>query len=66
MADFCKQCSIAVFGEDFGDMANLGEPVFGDDTIFVVLCEHCGPTHVKIDGTCVNPNCYEKHGDTRT
>ena len=39
MADFCKECSIRVFGEDFGDFANPAKDEF---TITQVLCEGCG------------------------
>lgn len=35
MADFCKQCSEKLFGEDFGDMANIADEAR-------VLCEGCG------------------------
>ena len=38
MADFCKDCSIRIFGEDMGDLKDLcksGEFVW-------VLCEGCG------------------------
>lgn len=38
MAEFCHTCSLAIFGEDFGDFAGLckaGERVR-------VLCEGCG------------------------
>ncbi len=46
MADFCKECSEHIFGEDFGDMAGLCEE---DECIFV-LCEHCGPIMVNHEG----------------
>lgn len=56
MADFCKQCSIALFNEDLGDFRNAGAP----DTFEV--CEGCGPTVVNADGECVSMWC-EKHFD---
>jgi hypothetical protein len=61
MADFCKQCSIEIFDEDFGDLADLTE---GDLTVYVqVLCEGCG-THCWVDSTgkCVSHRCLKKHG----
>lgn len=65
MADFCKQCSTQFFGEDFGDLAGL---VSQDDEskgliYTLVLCEGCGPIQVDRNGTCVSPDCFEKHGD---
>lgn len=56
MADFCKQCSEELFGEDFGDLDGLckvGECVG-------VLCEGCGPTTVSCSGTCEG-NCMKPH-----
>lgn len=67
MADFCKQCSISVFGEDFGDLHNLGgrdaKPL-EDGYGYPALCEGCGPTLTKEDGTCISVQCSKKHGDT--
>lgn len=48
MADFCKECSIEVFGEDCGDLAGLCE----DDECIAVLCEHCG--FILVDHTGLN------------
>lgn len=61
MADFCKQCSIENFGEDFGDLADLTE---GDDTCIVhVICEGCGfRCIVDYKGQCVSNLCLKKHG----
>lgn len=58
MADFCQQCSTAIFGEDYGDMAGIAT----GDTIRGVICEGCGPTYVDAAGACVNLKCLEKHG----
>lgn len=56
MADFCKQCSIDLFGEDFRDLAGIGaargeelEPGSG----WIALCEGCGPTLVDDNGVCM-------------
>lgn len=63
MAEFCKQCSTAIFGEDFGELAGLST---ADDTAqglyALVICEGCGPTQVDHDGACIAPDCIEKHG----
>ena len=61
MADFCKKCSIKMFGEDYGDLANI---ITEEDTKngFVsstVLCESCGPIRVNHLGECVSSNCWE-------
>jgi hypothetical protein len=48
VADFCKQCSIDMFGEDLGDMAGLCK----EDEVVSVLCEGCGPTCVDSEGSC--------------
>lgn len=63
MADFCKQCSEAEFGEDFGDLAGLSTPEDTAKGLYaVVLCEGCGPTQVDHEGKCVCNDCMEKHG----
>ncbi len=64
MADFCKQCSIEVFGEDSGDLVGKGDgselkPGYG----WLALCEGCGQTAVDNDGTCVATKCFKKHGE---
>ena len=37
MASFCKDCSIKIFGKDFGDFAHGKMGLYGRD-----LCEGCG------------------------
>ena len=55
MADFCKQCSNNIFGDDFRELAGLvKEGEFAD-----VICEGCGFITVDYDGRCVTPNCLE-------
>ena len=53
MADFCKQCSLEIFCEDFGEMAGISTP---EHTVAgryaVVLCEGCGPCQVDHEGKC--------------
>lgn len=63
MADFCKQCSIDMFGEDFGDLKGLGngeklKPDYG----WQALCEGCGMTIVDNDGKCISKHCLKQHG----
>lgn len=63
MADFCKQCSIEIFGEDIGDHA--GHSTIDDTAkgLFpVVICEGCGFTQVDHTGKCVAVDCHKAHG----
>ena len=73
MADFCKQCSVQLFGEVFPDLAwgswddvdYLNSPRFtpdGKPYWIQALCEGCGNAVVTSDGTCICANCIEKHG----
>jgi hypothetical protein len=49
MADFCKQCSLEIFGEDFKDMAGMAP----EGQSASVLCEGCGGTQVNHLGECL-------------
>ena len=63
MADFCKQCSIDMYGEDYGDLSNITQPEYEAKQMYVcVLCEGCGPCQVKCDGTCISKDCLKCHG----
>jgi hypothetical protein len=58
MADFCQQCSIYFAGEDFRDLANLGDPAeLGPDEGWSALCEGCGGTVVDQEGRCMAEWC---------
>lgn len=60
MADYCRQCSIELFGEDFKDMAGLvTEEQEADYFVATVICEGCGPTDVNRSGECM---WHEKSG----
>ena len=59
MADFCKQCSLEVWGEDSKDLAELCD----EDQLISVLCEGCGSTVVNSKGICISKDCLEKHGE---
>ena len=62
MADFCKACSIDMFGKDYREMAGLCPA----PDVATVLCEACGPILVNSDGECVSTDCQcrgqEGHG----
>lgn len=53
MADFCKQCSIEQFGEDFHDLAGLCEP----NELVIAICEGCGFVDVDHEGRYVAIRC---------
>lgn len=62
MSDFCKQCSIEIFGDDFRDMANITTKDDIKKGLYAnVLCEHCGPIQIDLDGQCITVGCYENH-----
>lgn len=51
MADFCKQCSEELYGENLGDLKGL------EKGRRKVLCEGCGFTLVDEEGRCISPYC---------
>lgn len=58
MADYCKQCSEAIFGRDGRDMADLCRP--GETTW--ELCEGCGDL-VEVDHEGVKVSSGESDGE---
>ncbi len=63
MADFCKQCSLREFDEDFRDLAGIARTGYGAR----VICEGCSPNigyevWVNENGECMTPNCLYRHG----
>jgi hypothetical protein len=58
MADFCRQCSIETFGQDFGDLAGL---VMVPGSLALTICEGCGIVYVNHLGECADPKC-KRHG----
>lgn len=58
MADFCKQCSIDLFGRDYRELANITSPEDWARGLAVsTICEGCGVIQVDPDGNCVSKNC---------
>jgi hypothetical protein len=58
MADFCKACSIEIWGEDHKDL--VGQTTlehWKKNTAAVVICEGCGFIQVDPEGNCVSENC---------
>lgn len=63
MAEFCKQCSMALFEEDFKDFVGLRPDLkLEEGEGFGVICEGCGPAIVLHDGTCIARYCDKEHG----
>ena len=61
MADFCKQCSLEIFGEDYGELAGLQSIDDANNSLYpVVMCEGCGVIQVTADGTCIS-DCLRHH-----
>jgi len=66
MADFCKQCSMDIFGEDFGDLAKLCTKKENEQGLYaIVVCEGCGTTLVDNEGRCVSSDCLRKHSESK-
>jgi len=60
MADFCKQCSIEIFGEDFGDLSDITTKMKTKDGIYAfVICEGCGIIQVDHEGKCISNDCLK-------
>lgn len=58
MADFCKQCSINIFVDDFGELAGItSEDDWAQGVAQTVICEGCGPIQVDPKGNCVSKDC---------
>lgn len=48
VADFCKQCSEKLFGEDTKELAEISTPQDTEAGFYVaVICETCGPIFVN-------------------
>ncbi len=63
MADFCRQCSMDLFQEDFYDLRGLGDGTpLTPGKGWSALCEGCGATVVDDDGVCISFHCFRKHG----
>lgn len=59
MADFCKQCSIEMFGEDFRELADLSTEEDTKNGLFCyALCENCGTIQVDHEGIRVDDDYF--------
>jgi hypothetical protein len=62
MASFCAQCSIDVYGKDYGDYRGLiTAEQFAEGWVVSVICEDCGHCVVDHEGRCVG-GCMKGHG----
>lgn len=58
MANFCRQCSIDMFGRDFKELAgDTTEEQTKHGIVANVICEGCGFIQVNHLGECVTKNC---------
>lgn len=58
MADYCQQCSEAIFGKDFRELAGITSPEgWAEGKSCVVICEGCGPVQVDPEGRCISTDC---------
>lgn len=61
MADFCRQCSIELFGKDYSDLKGLTKPEDWEKAKAVcTICEGCGLIQVDPEGNCVSKDCDKK------
>lgn len=62
MAEFCKQCSEELFGQDFGDLSGLSTDQHDKDKLYCcVICEGCGAIQVNSKGECISKDCLKNH-----
>ena len=62
MADFCKECSILMFGTDYRELAGISTEADTKNGLFAnVICEGCGFIQVDHDGKCVSEDCIREH-----
>lgn len=62
MSDFCRQCSVYHFTEDFGDLAGLSTAADTAAQLYAsALCEGCGSVQVDHTGSCISSDCLIDH-----
>ena len=58
MADYCQQCSIDQFDQDFRELAGITSvAAWEQDKACAVICEGCGFIQVDPEGRCVTEDC---------
>lgn len=62
MSDFCRQCSIEMFGKDFRELSNITKLEDQKKGLYVVvICEGCDAIQVDNDGNCISEDCLKRH-----
>lgn len=60
MADFCRACSIDLFGKDLRELAGLTDPAsWAEGRASRAICEGCGFVQVDPEGNCASPDCLK-------
>ena len=60
MAEFCKACSIELFGRDTGGLAGITTKKNEQQgRAVIVICEGCGVIQVDNEGNCISPDCQK-------
>jgi len=61
------QCSVATFGKDFGDFADItSQAEWLEEKAAVVLCEGCGAIQVDPEGRCISADCgMDGHNESK-
>ena len=61
MPDFCRACSLELFGEYDGDMDGItSQEGWARGQAGVWICEGCGPIPVDPEGNCLWPVCLRQ------
>ena len=61
MPDFCRACSLELFGEYDGDMDGItSQEGWARGQAGVWICEGCGPIPVDPEGNCLWPDCLRQ------
>jgi len=62
MANFCKQCSIELFGKDSEDLKGItSQEDWKQEKAAVVICEGCNIIQVDPDGKCIPQDRLRNH-----
>lgn len=69
MAAFCRQCSLAWFGVDYGELKPSAKEIEESGPLpegygYAALCEGCGFTVVNEKGECIATECMERLADS--
>lgn len=58
MADYCKQCSLDIFGMDYRELAGITQKEeWEQGRAASTICEGCGAIQIDPDGNCASEDC---------